>query len=104
MEGEQATGGFLDQVLELTGPLAEIDPQYLVVLVGLLIWVQLGRIARALKDGGGLPKDLPARVDNLQARVQALSHDVADFQSVEASRRRTPASTRSVELYPDKTG
>ncbi len=104
MNGEEATTGLLDQGLELIGPLADIDPQYLVVLVGLLIWLQLGRIARSLKAGGGLPKDLPARVENLQARVQALSHDVADFQSVEASRRRTPASTRSVELYPDKAG
>lgn len=104
MDGEEATTDLVAQGLELIGPLAEIDPQYLLILVGLLICLQLGRIARALKAGGGLPKDLPARVENLQARVQALSHDVADVQSVEAARRRTPASTRSVELYPDKAG
>ena len=72
----------------LTANLAGVDPQYLLLAMGVLIWIQLGRIARALKSANGLPKDLPNRVDNLQAKVQSMSNEIADFQVHAAARRR----------------
>ena len=71
----------------LVGALTQVDPQYLLLAMGVLIWLQLGRIVRALKGSGGLPKDLPLRVDNLQAKVQSMSNEIADFQVYAAARR-----------------
>jgi len=81
---EQA-GGAMDFV---TANLAGVDPQYLLLAMAVLIWIQLGRIVRALRGGNGLPKDLPNRVDNLQAKVQSMSNEIADFQVHAAARRR----------------
>ena len=72
----------------LTANLAGADPQYLLLAMAVLIWIQLGRIVRALKGGSSLPKDLPNRVDNLQAKVQSMSNEIADFQVHAAARRR----------------
>ena len=72
----------------LTTNLAGVDPQYLLLAMAVLIWIQLGRIVRALKGGNGLPKDLPNRLDNLQAKVQSMSKEIADFQVHAAARRR----------------
>ena len=68
--------------------LAGIDPQYLLLAMAVLIWIQLGRIVRAIKGGSGLPKDLPHRFENLQAKVQSMSNEIADFQVYAAARRR----------------
>ena len=71
----------------LTTNLSGVDPQYLLLAMAVLIWIQLGRIVRALRGGNGLPKDLPYRVDNLQAKVQSMSNEIADFQVHAAARR-----------------
>lgn len=70
-----------------TTNLAGVDPQYLLLAMAVLIWIQLGRIVRALRGGNGLPKDLPNRLDNLQAKVQTMSNEIADFQVHAAARR-----------------
>ncbi|MDH3474947.1 MAG: hypothetical protein OEM59_14790 [Rhodospirillales bacterium] len=86
----------------LVGALTQVDPQYLLLAMGVLIWLQLGRIVRALKGSGGLPKDLPLRVDNLQAKVQSMSNEIADFQVYAAARRRPLSTEDSLATYRDK--
>ncbi len=66
--------------------LSKIDPQYLLLAVALLIWVQLGRIVRALKSRGTFSPDLPERVEELQTKVQSMSEKIADFQAYAAKR------------------
>ena len=79
----------------VTALLSRIDPQYLLLIVALLIWVQLGRIVRALRSrhrGARSPADLPERVDELQTKVQSMSEEIADFQAYAAKRSSaTPA-------------
>ena len=70
-----------------------IDPQYLMLIMAVLIWVQLGRIVAALKTTGGLPKDLPRRVQSLQQKVQHMSNEIADFQAYASRRGGGPVST-----------
>ena len=77
--------------------LSQIDPQYLLLVVALLIWVQLGRIVRALRSRGGETgaTDLPEKVEELQSKVQSMSAEIADFQA-HAAKRSAAAPTLSV--------
>lgn len=95
---------FTTAVDSLPVVLTQIDPQYLLLGMGVLIWIQLGRIVRALKGSGGMPKDLPGRVDNLQAKVQSMSHEIADFQVYAAARQRPQVSQEGLTAYRDRTG
>ena len=58
MESETVLAGLWAQAMAFADTLAaflgQIDPQYLLLAMGILIWIQLGRIVRALKGGGGL--------------------------------------------------
>ena len=53
MESDLSLATFWDQglfiVSGLVSALSQIDPQYLILAMGVLIWIQLGRIVRALK-------------------------------------------------------
>lgn len=81
----------------VTGLLSQIDPQYLLLAVALLIWVQLGRIVRALKsrDSDTRSTDLPERVEELQTKVRSMSEKIADFQAY-AAKRSSATPTLSV--------
>ena len=70
--------------------LPQIGPEYLMLIMAVLIWIQLGRIARALKSSGGLPTDLPRRVQSLQQQVKSMSSEIADFQHYASQRRQAP--------------
>ena len=108
METDLSLATFWDQGLfvinGLASALTQIDPQYLMLAMAVLIWIQLGRIVRALKGSSGLPKDLPYRVDNLQAKVQSMSNEIADFQVYAAAKRRAPSSADSLSTYRDQAG
>jgi len=80
--------------------LSQIDPQYLLLAVALLIWVQLGRIVRALnsRDSGTRSTDLPERIEELQTKVQSMSAEIADFQAHAAKRS---AATPSLSVPKD---
>ncbi len=108
MESDSAVATLWDQGLFVVNGIAtaltQIDPQYLMLAMAVLIWIQLGRIVRALKGSSGLPKDLPFRVDNLQAKVQSMSNEIADFQVYAAAKRRAPASGDSLSSYRDQAG
>lgn len=108
MESDLLQASLWDQVFlvinGLASALTQIDPQYLILAMGVLIWIQLGRIVRALRGSSGLPKDLPYRVDNLQAKVQAMSNEIADFQVYAAAKRKPASSADSLSVYRDQAG
>ena len=108
MESDLSLGTLWDQGLLVINGLAtaltQIDPQYLLLAMGVLIWIQLGRIVKALRGSSGLPKDLPYRVDNLQAKVQAMSNEIADFQIYAAAKRKATSSADSLSTYRDQAG
>ena len=79
--------------------LPEIGPEYLMLIMAVLIWIQLGRIARALKHSGGLPADLPRRVQSLQQQVRSMSSEIADFQHFANQRRQAPVGERPAATY-----
>ncbi|MEM7225561.1 MAG: hypothetical protein AAF495_21465 [Pseudomonadota bacterium] len=79
--------------------LPEIGPEYLMLIMAVLIWIQLGRIARALKHSGGVPADLPRRVQSLQQQVKSMSSEIADFQHYASQRRQAPVSERPSATY-----
>jgi len=81
----------------VTALLSQIDPQYLLLAAALLIWVQLGRIVRALKsrDSDTRSADLPERVEALQTKVRSMSAEIADFQA-HAAKRAAATPTLSV--------
>lgn len=85
-----------------------IDPLYLVLLLGLLIWVQLGRIAYALAGGERAPKGVTHRINQVDERLESLSQDMKSLQ-VESQRtqnvlRGKPLSSeRALAVYRHQT-
>ena len=79
--------------------LPNIDPQYLMLIMAILIWIQLGRIARALRHSGGVPADLPRRVQSLQQQVRSMSNEIADFQHYASQKRSSGGGERPAATY-----
>ena len=79
--------------------LPQIGPEYLMLIMAVLIWIQLGRIARALRASGGVPADLPHRVQYLQQKVRSMSSEIADFQQYAAQRRQSAVDERPSATY-----
>lgn len=79
--------------------LPQIGPEYLMLIMAVLIWIQLGRIARALKSSGGMPADLPRRVQTLQQQVKYMSNEIADFQQYTSQRHQPSGADRPSATY-----
>ena len=80
--------------------LQQLDSQYLFLAILLLACFQLGRIARVLKNTGGLPKNLPQRISHMSSRLSALEDEISQMRSHSLVERRH-ASHKSNGSKPD---
>lgn len=90
-----ATAGFE----YLQASLAGADPQYLLLGLGMLVWLQLGRIARALKDSKGLPRNLPQRLEQLQSEVRSMGRELEEARLFSTAKRRPPSTEEALAVY-----
>lgn len=81
--------------------LQQVDSQYLFIAMLLLVWLQLGRIARVLKSTGGLPKNLPQRISNMNSRLAALEDESVRTRSMSMAVDRRNTSRRSNGSKPE---
>lgn len=81
--------------------LQQVDSRYLFLAMLLLVCFQLGRIAKALKNTGGLPKNLPQRISNMNSRLAALEDESARLRSMSVAVERRHKSHKSNGSKPD---
>lgn len=75
--------------------LQQVDSKILFIAMLVLVTFQLGRIARVLKNTGGLPKNLPRRISNMSSRLSALEDEISRMRSLSMSvDRRTRTDSR----------
>ncbi len=93
-------------IVEVSAKLFEslqgVDVQYFFLALLLFVCFQLGRIARVLKNTGGLPKNLPRRISNMNSRLAALEDEASRSHSLSmASDRRNTTSRKSNGSKPE---
>lgn len=82
--------------------LLQLDSQYLFLAMLLLVCFQLGRIARVLKNTGGLPKNLPQRISHMNSRLSALEDEISQMRSHSMAIDRRSAGHKSNGSKPDR--
>ena len=83
--------------------LQQVETQYFFIAMLLVVCIQLGRIARVLKNTGGLPKNLPQRISNMNSRLSALEDEISRTRSLSMAvdRRARTESRKSNGSKPD---